>query len=271
MRVCAGQLQCIGCPGGQFATTLSKGSTDVAQCMCDPRTSYSDANGACIPCRECPLGTYINPSLASQCNAATGSSGDMRCLRCGHCGPWQFLHPDFLCTGGDSKDTQSNKDACKACQPSCPSLDQVLVQGCNAGTGSVDTSRCISGFRSIHAMACENNWYLGYSTLYYTTTLPAAYQIVPSPDSTAFAEVMPFTGVKIYLSESTDQPIIAAGNQQPIMEYLPLETGYRQVASCVWSLDGTTLFVVRMDAVIVRMQARQHCFSFPSQAHFFHV
>ena len=43
-------------------------------------------------------------------------------------------------------------------------------------------------------------------------------------------------------------------NETPIMRYAPAPTAYRQIASVVWSLDGTTLFVVRMDAVIVRMR-----------------
>lgn len=38
------------------------------------------------------------------------------------------------------------------------------------------------------------------------------------------------------------------------MQYNVKSTGYRMLASMVWSLDGTTLYVLRMDAVIVRMQ-----------------
>lgn len=56
-----------------------------------------------------------------------------------------------------------------------------------------------------------------------------------------------------FWSRSLDD-VIMTDNETPIMRYAPAPTGYRQIASVVWSLDGTTLFVVRMDAVIVRMR-----------------
>lgn len=162
----------------------------------------------------------------------------------------QFVLPENLCDGTKGMDTQVLQ--CQSCS-TCSSMGLAMVNPCYSGSGSVDTTVCIEGYDSVFSKACPSNFYLGINPKKYATTLLASFKILPNADGSVFAQMSPFAGVEIFPARSLDDAIMT-DSQHPIMRYVPAQTQYRQIASIVWSLDGTTLFVVRMDAVIVRMR-----------------
>lgn len=239
------QLFCMSCPYGLFSSTSGQGSTSPADCRCNDQVSYSGSDGICIPCAACPAGTYM-------ANTSCSSTGNPKCNRCGICQPMQFVQPDNLCDGTKGMDTQILQ--CQSCSTCISSTDSLaMVNPCYSGSGSVDTTVCVEGYDSVFAKACPDNSYLGINPTKYATTLPASHGILPNADGRVFAQMSPFAGVDIFPARSLDDAIMT-DSQLPIMSYTPVPTGYRQIASMVWSLDGTTLFIVRMDAVIVRMR-----------------
>lgn len=267
----SGQDTCIQCPGSDLFMTSPPGSTSVSQCSCDTQTSYMQtSSGLCLPCTTCGKGTYMTSS-SSGCSetmaALSPSSG--RCTACKTCPPMHYVHPDFLCTGTESRDKQL--DGCTPCTPSsCSSGGSSSISGdgvmlhCYSGTGSVDTTQCVpQGFASIHESSCDDGFYLSPFSR-FSATMPPTFQILPNAQSKVFAVMDPFSGaVDIWPSKSLDDAIVVAGGggdeqqqQQPMMQYrtAAAASSGKVLTSCVWSLDGNILYVIRTDATIVLMQ-----------------
>ena len=271
-----GQSYCIQCPGSDLYVTSVPGATSVSQCVCDSTKSYTQTGtGLCLPCSTCGKGTYMSSTECSEELAAMSSSFSSisKCTACKTCLPMSYVHPDFFCTGAQSRDKQ--QEGCMSCRVECFSgasslsgntaasswsKKVALVHPCYSGTGSVDTSMCMEGFSSIHQSSCEDGYFLSPFSR-FSTTIPPPWQILPNANSRFFAVMDPFNGVvEIWESKSLDDAIVQRDDSTVVViQYTHPSSGSaganrRLLASIVWSLDGRILYVVRMDAAIVMMQ-----------------
>ena len=245
----------MDCPYGAYSTTNAPGATSILDCTCDPKVTYSGSDRVCIPCANCRPGfRMLPPSSGAACTAASAVDDSTRCQPCAQCQPGQHISPGSICNGTQQADSQALDGSCTTCTVACPAESPTMVTPCHSGSGSVDTTMCIAGYRSIKSMACPNNQYLAINPINYATTLLPATTTLPNADGSVFAEMYPGEGVKIYSARSFDDAIATDSSETPVMSYLPPLTKDRIIASIVWSLDGTTLFVIRMDAVVVRMR-----------------
>lgn len=255
-----GWYTCSSCP--EYMTSPSA-ATSIEQCYCDEKNAYLDpASGNCVPCAACGKGTYIVQNVAEiKCTADTSGSSS-RCVACKPtCGRNRYMIRTSLCTGKEQVDLQGNiESSCGTCTQSCLEGD-VMVRHCYSGNGSVDTVMCVKGaasYTSMYESACPLGSYLSPYVLPVTSML-SSFQLLPGPGNKLFAIVEPLRAVSIWVAAEAREGgagwEILKKNAYPLMEYVPQgSTGdVHIIASCTWSLDGNSLYVVRMDATIDKM------------------
>lgn len=86
------------------ATTFVQNARAPNMCIC-PEGSWNDGTGQCMPCRECPSGTYVQAACSATANTV--------CLPCSQCSVGEWVEKECSALSGNTQ--------CSPClDTSCP-------------------------------------------------------------------------------------------------------------------------------------------------------